>query len=405
MDRFDCALRSPDCGTGRAVARVIGFALGLASLASVGCGARHAGSYRLVDVAGGPMLVPPGITSLHGNAKTFPVHPSTRNPDCTSHVDGIKVASRRNTVTVSIRQKTLGVGPPGWLSRWVDNLSDSGCLPVDERARFVRAVLEAFPLRARDTYRIAFGQPSASDAIDLYPGQRLKVVGPVLRDDAEGPDVTVESTVSDGAGGLGLQLRASSNLVGYEESWYLITVAGNGDLRLKRDHTTLYCDGEAVLLERPAATAISFIPEGRFIRMAYLTRVAETTDHDVLFVSGSTREELETRSAAISQDPRQCLDESSNEWCRTASSKLAINLYVTVALNSAEEAVAPGLSIGRFLGRGVGRGTSAVPAGLEVYRPHGTRLARVEFDPSSGAILSLPLLGGERIILPERHQE
>ena len=218
-------------------------------------------------------------------------------------------------------------------------------------------------------------------------------------------ELTVESVNPNGARGLNLQVRSSANLAGYEESWYLITEAGNGDSRITHDQTRFFHDGEITVLERPEVTAVSFIPQGRFIRMIYLARVAERADHDVLFVSGPTREELETRSAAVLKNPSQCLEANSNEWCRGAPSTLAINLYVTVVLNGTVEEVAPGIALGQFLRRGFRPRTMIPPSGLKVYRPYADRLAEVAFDPSSGAIMTLPLLGGERIILPAQHRE
>ena len=207
-------------------------------------------------------------------------------------------------------------------------------------------------------------------------------------------ELTVESVDPDGGGGLNLPVRSSANLVGYEETWFSITGAGNGDSRIKHDQTRFFHDGEITVLERPDVTAVSFTPQGRFIRMIHLARVGERGDHGVLFVSGRTREELETKSAAVLKNPSQCLEANSNGWCQGAPAKLAINLFVMVVLNGTAEDVAPGIALGQFLRRGFGSRTMITPSGLEVYRPYADRLAEAEFDPSSGAIMTLPLLGG-----------
>lgn len=405
MGRPAAGQRPVGRGSGSEAVRAISLAIGLACLWSSGCGGKFVESYRILENPAKPVLVPPGVQKLHGNKRTFSVRKSMREPDCAFPKQGITARVRRSTVKVEIRQEALEASPPGRLSRWADTLSDRGCLPRDSRGEFVRRVLEAFPLGVRDTYRIAYGHPSTSDFIDIVAGQRLKVVGPVLRDDAEPLELTVESADPTDDGGLGLRVRSSANLAGYEESWYSITVAGNGDLRLRHDETRFFHDGEITVLERPEATAVSFIPQGRFTRMIYLARVAERGDHDVLFVSGSTREELETRSAAVLEEPGQCLGANSNGWCQGASPRLAINLFVTVVLNGTAQEVAPGIPLGQFLRRGFGPRMMITPPGLEVHRPHGNRLVKVEFDPSTGTIMTLPLLGGERILLPEKPPE
>lgn len=349
--------------------------------------------------------MPPSVQKLHGNETEFAVQPTLRDPDCVAPKPGIELSVRHGAVKVSIRQQTLKASPPGWLSRWADTLSDRGCLPRDGRGVFVRRILEAFPLGVGDAYRIAYGHPLASGFIDLVAGQKLKIVGPVLRDDSESAELTVESIDPNDGGGLSLRARSSANLAGYEESWYSITVGRNGDLRLKHDHTKFFHDGEITVLEQPDVTAVSFIPHDRYMRMNYLSRVAERGDHDVLFVSGSTREELETRSAAVSRNPGLCFEADSDEWCQGASNRLAINLFVTVVLNGTTEEAPPGIPLGQFLRRGFGPRAMIAPRGLEVYRPHRNRLAKVDFDPSSGTIMTLPLLGGERILLPEESPE
>ena len=349
--------------------------------------------------------MPPGIQKVQGNETEFAIQPTMRDPDCVAPNPGTKLRVRRDKVKVSIRQQTLKASPPGWLSRWADALSDRGCLPRDGRGAFVRRILEAFPLGVGDAYRIAYGHPSTSGFIDFVAGQKLKVIGPVLRDDSASSELTVESIDPNDGGGLSLRARSSANLVGYEESWYSITVGSNGDLRFKHDHTKFFRDGEITALEQPDVTAVSFIPHDRYMRMNYLARVAERGDHDVLFLSGSTREELETRSAAVSRNPGLCFEEDSDEWCQGASNRLAINLFVTVVLNGTTEEAPPGIPLGKFLRRGFGPRALISPRGLEVYRPHGNRLAKVDFDPSSETIMALPLLGGESIFLPEESPE
>ena len=306
----------------------------------------------------------------------------------------------RNKVRVSIRQQAFAGRQGGWLSRWADALGDKGCLPPGSEHRFVRTVLEAFPLGVRETYAVAFGQPVTSRFTDFHPGRILKIVGPVLRDEAERADLKVESAVQDGFRGLSLQVRSSENLLGYEESRYVNATDAAGDLRLDHDYTRLYRNGEMTVPERPTATDAGFVPGGRFLRMIYLTRVAETGDHDVLLVSGATRTELEARSEAVSDDPGMCQESRSGDWCTRVSRDLSLNVFVTVTLNGIEVDTAPGIPLGQFLHNGFGSGARAVPDELQVQRPYRNRLAAVEYDPRSTTILSLPLLGGERILAP-----
>ena len=369
-------------------------------LSSLGCAARGHGTYRVLDRPDRAVLVPPDVRVLYGNSETLTLRPATRQTECPAPGPGIHVTAGRNKVKMSIRQDAFAGRQGGWLSRLADELGDKGCLPRGGEQRFVRTVLEAFPVGVRETYGAAFGQPVTSRFTDFRPGRILKIVGPVLRDAAERADLKVESAVQDGSRGLSLDVRSSENLLGYEESRYVIATDAAGDLRLDHDYTRLYRNGEMTAPERPTATDAGFVPGGRFLRMIYLTRVAETGDHDVLLVSGATRAELEARSEAVSDEPGRCQDSRSGDWCTRVSRDLSLNVFVTVTLNGIEVDTAPGIPLGQFLRNGFGSGAGAVPDELQVWRPHRSRLAAVEFDPRSTAILSLPLLGGERILAP-----
>ena len=268
--------------------------------------------------------------------------------------------------------------------------------------------MESFPLELSHTYRVAFGEPRTAEFIDLHPGQKLKIVGPVFREGTEPGQraiLSADATQANGSRGLQIEVRASPGLIGYEESWYVIQTKPNGVLQITHDHTKFFQDGEATQRDVPEGTVFDLVPASRYIRMVYLTRVAGPRDHDVLFLVATTRSELEDRFRVIREDPEQCFAPDKKGWCRVAPSDLSLNLYVTVSLNGVDVPVVPGTSMGRLLRRMIeGRGDET-PQDLLVWRPYANRLASVEFDRSSPAILSLPLLGGEQISLPSARNE
>ncbi len=297
------------------------------------------------------------------------MRPRMAKPTCMSdEFADIRTTRQGETVRVSVDQNNLAAHPPGWLARWVDSLSDRGCLPYDERQHFMRNVMDTFPLRLSDTYSLPFGHSMASNHIDLYPGQKIKVVGPVLADGVKKLELTIEKT-SASRRGIGIQAKSGADLVGYEESWYSINFDVNGALDIDHIRTNIFRKGSSVSLDRPGVTGISFIPEGRFARMIYLTRVADRGDHDVLLVGALSRDQLETRSAIILNDSGQCLDANFKTWCGVVPNSLAINLYVTVSLCGVPKEVIPGMPIGQLLQREMGSQEVSQVPGLEVYRP------------------------------------
>lgn len=386
----------------------LNLALALAWLSSSGCAARQSSAYQLVDQGQKAILIPPGPVPRSGKPRQVMIRTPAGGVDCTLQESSVSVEKRGRSLHVTTRRNSLPAGSPGWLARWADTLSDNGCLPRSKAGPFARRVMEAFPLELSHTYTVAFGKSRNAGFIDFHPGHHLKVVRPVFREGAEAGQsaiVSADAPQPSGVGGLRIEARASPSLIGYEESWYSIRAMPNGLLQIAHDHTKFFQDGEATRRDVPQVAAFDVVPASPYIRMVYLTRVATSHDHDVLFLVARTRRELETRYGAIREDPNECLAPDSSGWCRVGPRELALNLYVKVTLNGVEVPVAPGTLMGRFLSQTmVGREDIGLN-NLHVLRPYANRLARIEFDRSNRAILSLPLLGGERISLTVARQE
>ena len=392
----------------RDVVLVLSLALALAWLSSPGCAARQGGSYRIVEQVKRPILVPPGPALSSISPRRFTLRIPAGRVGCELHESGVKVEKRGSTLHVSIQEHAIAAGPPGWLTRWIDTLSDNGCLSRSQARSFTRRVMESVPLHLAHTYNVAFGRTRTAGFIDFHPGHKLKLVGPVFREGAVAGQSAIESVAApqaDEVAGLQIEARASADLIGYEESWYAVRSKRDGSLQLTHDRTMFFRDGEATLRDVPDRTGFDLVPASQYIRMVYLTRVADSGDHDVLFLVAGTRGELEARFAAIQEDPAQCLAADSREWCRVGPNELALNLYVSVSLNGVERHVAPGSSLIGLLAETVNGRVIDTPQDLQVLRPYGDRLARIKFDRSSPAILSLPLLGGERVYVPSLQHE
>jgi hypothetical protein len=263
--------------------------------------------------------------------------------------------------------------------------------------------MESFPLELSQTYSVAFGKARGAEFIDFRPGQKLKVVGPVFRKGTEPGQRAVlrtDATQANGSRGLRIEARASPDLIGYEESWYVIQTRPSGVLLITHERTKFFEKGEAKQRDVPEWPVFDLVPASRYIRMVYLTRVADSRDHDVLFLVATTRSELQDRFRLVRDDPQQCLAPDNKAWCRVASNELALNLYVSVSLNGMEVPVVPGTPVGRFLREAMRGWDGGTEQDLQIQRPYANRLANVEFNRSSQAILALPLLGGEQISLP-----
>ena len=281
---------------------VAGLALACAVLllCSYGCASR---SYRLIGERGDAVLVPPGVRTPDVGARTFKIPIHDKQADCGLEQTGISIRRLGNTLWIAVDRETLAARPPGWLVLWSDWLRERGCVAQDQARSFVVHVAQSFPLALPQSYAVHFGNEVRAEFMDFLPGQQLRIVGPVFRDgpnskaSAVGP---VVSTQGGPEGGLNSAVRASPDLIGYEESWFAVRPGADGALRLEHQRTKSFQQGEVVTLVGPQATSFAFLSGARFMRMIYLVRVAEGHDHDLPFVKAPTRRELDARSAAWS---------------------------------------------------------------------------------------------------------
>ena len=386
----------------------LSLAVSLAWLGSSGCATRQGGSYQLVALSHKAILIPPGPVRHSDKPRPVTIRTAAGGVDCALRENGVSLEKRGKTLRVWIHRSTLPAGSPGWLARWADTLNDNGCLPRSQASLFARRVMESFPIEVSHTYSVAFGKSTTSRFIDFHPGQSLKAVRPVFRKGAETDQSAIASAGpprANATGGLKIEARASPDLIGFEESWYAIQAMPDGLLHMTHDRTRFFQDGEATRVDVPDGSALDVVPASRYIRMVFLTRVASSHDHDVLFLVASTRRELEARYRAIQEDPNACIAPDNRGWCRVGPRELALNLYVMVTLNGVEMPVAPGTSMSQLLKGPMGGRVNETPQDLQVWRPYGNGLAKIEFDRSSPAVMSLPLLGGERISLPSIRQK
>ena len=379
----------------RAIERIL--ACGVLLLGSCGCASR---SYRLLGERANALLVPPGVKDAASSSRTFTIRTPNEQADCGLEESGLAIVRRGRAIKISVDRATLTASSPGWLDRWSDLLRERGCIPEEQRRSLVSRIAQSFPLRLRQTYSVPFGKIVRSEFMDFHPGQELRVVGPVFRDGSGSERSAVASGVSTQAGpdgALNVVVRSSPDLVGYEESWFAVRSEGDGGLRMERERTQFFHDGEVETLDAPQSTGFAFLSGARFMRMIYLIRVADSHDHDVLFVKAPTRRELETRSASLLEDPSRCSARAAEDWCEVGPRELSFNLFVTVEINGSSKQVAPGALLGRSLRDVIDGSVTGAERSLAVFRPYAGRLAEVDFDPSSSAILSLPLIGGEKI--------
>jgi len=357
----------------------------LAAVLLSGCALRSS-KWRLTDA----VLVPPGVSNAAVNHASFLFSAGVHAPgSCATSAHGVTVHSRGAKLRITVQRDQLAAAPPGWLSTWTAALSARGCVDVDDSLLLAERIAESVPMDPGVARDLLHPNPAVNGWRDLVRGGHLRVVGPVLREGAApGASAIAEDSghVTEVNGALTLELKASPDFVGYETDEYQI------GRRVVAMSASVHVDGKETSLAAPRANYFQFSAQAAFFREFFLTRVSDA-DHDIAVLAAPTLAELDARTHEFIADPTLCrrID------CVLIPKEVAVTPMLVVSVNGKNVAVAIDSSIaGAMEAAGQAAPESVLPT-LSIKRPHAGRLIPVVFDRSAGAILSLPLKGGEEI--------
>jgi len=345
-------------------------------------------SYRY----GNHILIPPGVKNAAVLERTaiIPIHAK-----CSASEDGLRMERRGKNIRVTVQTKPLLAHPGGWLSTWSTSLEKKGCIEIGEGIVLASRIAELLPADPRAATTLLHPNAAFAGYVDLGPENRLKVVGPILREGAKPSASAIgdpKTTVSGGK--LNLELRASADLIGYETAWFAIQpVAGKPGAQIAFLYADDNIDGKQSRAGKPRLDYFQFAPDAAFYRLFYLTRVSRA-DHDIAVLSAPTKADLEIRTASFAADPAICTT-SAQGWCVLIPRESAVVPHLVVTAGGAEIAVIAGGTVRDALkAAGVAQPASVV-ATLRVQRHFAGKLSPVVFERNREEILELPLAGGE----------
>jgi hypothetical protein len=302
----------------------------------------------------------------------------------------VQLERRRGRWRATVDRQALVEQQAGWLLSWGIQLESQGCLSVGEGERMARIVAEAVPLDTEAAYRLL--HPAALTYIELGAASRLEVRSPIFRAGTAEEDFQIASVSGEGAR-IAVDLKPPANLIGYEIAWYGVEAnAGRPGYRIAPLSADRTIGGATERLPAPPTDYLRFAPQAAFFRVFYKTEANGVT---AIFIAGKTRDELNRRTATVSENLDSCAQEQ--DMCITLPRRLAVNPFLAVTVNGATVSVAQGSTVAAAI-RATGiRDAQSVVARLKVTRLFRNRPTPVEFYRNAPDILSMKLVGGETL--------
>jgi len=358
-----------------------------AVMACSGCAIRQPGlqTYRLVPVGADSVLVPPGVKGAAVKERAFLADVPAK--ECQSVTGGaISIRVRAGKLRITLHREELEKEPANWLSAWAARLEEQGCTPAGSSWKLASEIADSIPLDTRAAFRLLYG-----DAVDIGPQLRIEVDSPILRDEFS-TEPLIEEFASTAANGSGLKvnLKASSNLIGYERAWFGVQAkTGASGLRIVPTSAERHIGDITEQHAQPAKNYFTFAPEAGYYRLIYKQ---QETNFTALVVAGRTQDELDRFAKTLDTGVAGCASVESG-FCVAIPRNVAANLYVPVTVNGKEQMVHWGAKVGELLH--VNRAEAMTS--LTVTRLRGGIQVPVEFERTARAILGLELVGGETV--------
>ena len=359
-----------------------------ALVGTTGCVHRQPMTYRLVKADAGQVLVPPRVSKPDLAQRTFRADVLAGSGKCQTLPGSPGIRMQHHRIQVTVPRELLVRQPTGWLSEWATGLESQGCIAPGEGPKLAEQIAVALPLDMNQAVRLLY-----SDQLEITPQMRIQVASPILKEGAtlNDPILETEETSRNG-NGIGLVIKSTANLLGYETAMYSVQPKAGGT---GASIVPLYADrhiGDQTERRPEAATNYFRFPGNpAFFRVFY---EAAQTEYGALVIAAATRAELERRTKILEQGPTSCVT-LNNELCVSVPKQVAINGLIPITVNGGPAWVIWGTNIGGVVRATGYRDANLVLGKLAVYKLYHGKLVAVEFDRASPAILNLIVTGGE----------
>jgi hypothetical protein len=274
-------------------------------------------------------------------------------------------------------------------------METDGCLVMGGAQRGAAALADLLALPSSSLYLARYGGFHDSASTDIEPGLFLKVVSPLLR--AGSKDMRLEAEIPEREGVV--HVKVSDDLEGIETSYYGVEAAGSAVV-FRLDSVEHNRAGKIASAAIPVGFRLEPPGAARNFRMLFLRRRSDS-DRNLTLLGAGSRGELDAaqRRMESAADPTAACRDEGSAWCHPIPRLSAIAPVLRATVNGKSVFVH---IFGTVSDAIRAAGLTPREANWVVERPWRGHLLPVVVTARPEALLSLVLLGGERITASTR---
>ncbi len=123
-----------------------------------------------------------------------------------------------------------------------------------------------------------------------------------------------------------VELKTSDDFVGYEIDHYSVAPRDGGGITVRFQSAEVHMNsGKPFNRPNPKLTLFQLSPDVRYIRLAFLTRVAPT-EHDAVILASTSHENLEALTSRVEAKPSEACTASPQETCSWVPEGVSVQL-------------------------------------------------------------------------------
>jgi hypothetical protein len=228
-----------------------------------------------------------------------------------------------------------------------------------------------------------------SGFVTLRPDMRLRVVAPIMRHGSSASPVVTDVAPVD--------VKSSADLLGYETAVYSLIPGPAADLSVELDDMSVkpVAQTSPDALER--RDLLEALPKNVCLRLYFQLRHS-MKDHTTVLLMAKTQGELNEASGKFEENPDDfCAAPHNDAHCLAFPKFTAVTSEVKVYVQKRPVYVPISATVREAVLAYGDADPQTVAPRLKVGRSWNSHLVPVRFDAKSSAILSLPVVAGDRI--------
>jgi hypothetical protein len=275
-------------------------------------------------------------------------------------------------------------------------MEKSGCVKAGGGAQILDAVAQSASMPSRNIYMARYGRYYMDAAMDVEPGSRLKVVGPLVTPGSG--EVKVEAAIPDKPGTV--EVKISDNVIGFETSYYAVEALQGGGVRVRLQSVEQNRKGVITPAQKPEGLVVNPPKGATHMRVMFLRR-ASRSDRDITLAGAPTAAELDelVKRLESSGDPLAACAAEKKLYCLAIPKLTVLSQEAVITANGKTVSVPVGATVGDALAVSGVRYEQMAEAmkTMQVERLYRGKLLPIQAEGGPAPLARLTLLGGERL--------